>query len=181
MLQIIDNAIPDEWVRHLCKAFSPASPFWPEHRYDDPATGYFSYHFQVAGPNARPPQHSVEELIATHIWPTVRKFWPRKAAEGRDRSAARARMLLTSPGTGTGTVNAEWWVHSRDKVTGHQMHYDTEEGLLYASHEVRPPATHALSQNISKIESTHVTILLCVHARLGRLRCTSSPDNSLRD
>jgi hypothetical protein len=53
MLQVVDDAIPPRWVEHLCQAFSPASPFWAEHRYDDPATGYFSYNFPVAGPNAR--------------------------------------------------------------------------------------------------------------------------------
>lgn len=75
MLQVVDSAIPAGWVNHLRNAFAPTSTFWPEHRYDDPATGYFSYHFPVSGPTARPPCHSVEELIAKHIWPTVRRCW----------------------------------------------------------------------------------------------------------
>lgn len=57
-------------------------------------------------------------------------------------SYASAPFLLTSLWVGLALyscadriVGCEWWVHSkaaRSRALGHQMHFDTEEGVLHA-------------------------------------------------
>jgi hypothetical protein len=45
LLQVLDNALPQQLLLHLQQVFAPAAPFWREHSYG--RVGYFSYFFRL--------------------------------------------------------------------------------------------------------------------------------------
>jgi hypothetical protein len=45
LLQVLDNALPQQLLLHLQQVFAPAAPFWQEHSYG--RVGYFSYFFRL--------------------------------------------------------------------------------------------------------------------------------------
>jgi hypothetical protein len=50
---IAPDALPLPVLAGLQRAFAQHSPFWDAHRYDDPATGYFSYALELEPAGAR--------------------------------------------------------------------------------------------------------------------------------
>ena len=46
---VFDEALPVPLLSRLQEAFNPTSPFWGEHGYGSPTTGYFSYQLKVSG------------------------------------------------------------------------------------------------------------------------------------
>ena len=45
---VVDGVLPDALLKRLRDdCFGPASKFWTDHRYQDPMTGYFSYHYPL--------------------------------------------------------------------------------------------------------------------------------------
>lgn len=109
----VAGAVPDHLLSRLQRAFAPRSPFWDESRYLE--RGYFSFWYDLS----RPPSNAVETL-ATHLLPLL--------------GSCAAKV-----------VGCEWWVHSKaasrslGNQHGHQMHFDTEEGVLYSECEVVHP------------------------------------------
>lgn len=58
LLQVLDNALPQQLLEHLQQAFAPGAPFWREHKYG--RVGYFSYFFRmVSQPFGMPCQLAV--------------------------------------------------------------------------------------------------------------------------
>jgi hypothetical protein len=45
LLQVLDNALPQQLLLHLQQVFAPAAPFWRQHSYG--RVGYFSYFFRL--------------------------------------------------------------------------------------------------------------------------------------
>jgi hypothetical protein len=45
LLQVLDDALPQQLLLHLQQVFAPAAPFWREHSYG--RVGYFSYFFRL--------------------------------------------------------------------------------------------------------------------------------------
>ena len=112
------GAVPPALLQRLKAGFAPDAPFWRETSYLD--RGYFSFWYDAR----KPPTNAVEEL---------------------------ARVLLPLTGCADRVVGCEWWVHSKAASRslgnrhGHQMHFDTEEGLLYCSApEVAHPAVSSV-------------------------------------
>jgi hypothetical protein len=114
---VYDKALPNEVLERLGHAFHRSMPFWEEHRYGEPTTGYFSYSY----PKFRnvPAKNCVEDLIKTHIFPLVVKSFPEE--------------MVSS------ISHAEWWTHSRDQISGHQLHYDTDESRLTKENDLHFP------------------------------------------
>ena len=122
VVRICNDAVPRPVVKQFAEMFNGESPFWKEHRYGDPSTGYFSYSFQNIA--TAKPQNVVEALIQTHLYPLV------------ERSVSKE--LFDS------IAHAEWWCHSRDKISGHQLHYDTDETRLTKQHELCFPVVSSV-------------------------------------
>mmetsp|Transcript_32864 Transcript_32864/g.73841 ORF Transcript_32864/g.73841 Transcript_32864/m.73841 type:complete len:433 (-) Transcript_32864:810-2108(-) len=100
LLCVLDDALPEDMLRHLQECFSPSSAFWREHDYLSPKTGYFSYLHEID----RPACSNIEQII--HL------LW--KHAIARFPAAARAKK-------------AEWWAHCRPHPSGHQLHFDSDD------------------------------------------------------
>ncbi|GAB5357328.1 hypothetical protein AAMO2058_000365300 [Amorphochlora amoebiformis] len=111
-----DDALPREVFLRLKEAFKPERAYWGEHRYWEPDTSYFSYWHGLT-PSDPKPETLVELAIRNYIWPRAKDLIP---------AAARA-------------VGAEWWVHAREPLSGHQMHFDTDEAKITEGTEVRHP------------------------------------------
>ena len=109
------GAVPAPLLRQLKKAFAPRSPYWEETSYFYTERGYFSFWFDVS----QPPTNAVERL---------------------------AMLLLPLTGCAERIVGCDWWVHSKQesRFIGHQMHYDTEEGVLKAEGQVVHPAVSSV-------------------------------------
>ena len=107
------DAVPPRLLKQLQTAFDQSSPFWTESEYA--TRGYFSFwqpmRGSASGESTPAPCHAIEAL-AVHLLP-----------------------LTGLPSTSV--VGFEWWVHSKQasrslgNAHGHQLHFDTEEGLLY--------------------------------------------------
>eukprot|EP00466_Bigelowiella_natans_P008608 jgi/Bigna1/75603/fgenesh1_pg.35_\ len=132
LFSVFDSALPNTAVRMLRDyIFNPSAHYWEYHLYNSPlSTGYFSYwypfnqqqhqqqqqqqqeeHQRLAPSSSLSPSPSlslVELIIRDYIWPLARKACP---------VAGRA-------------VGAEWWAHSRGPLSGHQMHFDTDESKI---------------------------------------------------
>ena len=108
------GAVPAPLLAQLRAAFAPSSPFFAETKEAKDAR-YFSFWYDVS----RRPRNAVEAL-ATHLLPLT--------------------------GVADRIVGCEWWVHSKaaSRFVGHQMHFDTEEGVLHAQGEVVHPAVSSV-------------------------------------
>ncbi|RHY69330.1 hypothetical protein DYB34_007329 [Aphanomyces astaci] len=116
-VKVVDTPVsPAVWSHVQSKFHHESSPFWPEHRYGAPDVGYFSYAFRECASAA--PANCVESWIQLHLLPHVRASFPDKARD---------------------IVHAEWWVHSRDQISGHQLHYDTDESRLTQTNQLFYP------------------------------------------
>jgi hypothetical protein len=99
--------------------FGPASKFWTDHRYHDPMTGYFSYHYPLpddAAATARRGDGANDTAVVEDVIDVVRA-----ALSGADADIAAKLATATS---------AEWWAHSRSPHEGHQLHFDADERAL---------------------------------------------------
>ena len=106
-----DSVLSPCMLAHMKAAFAPAAPFWHEHAYDSPQTGFFSFQHAIQS-EAALAQPSVplsnsggggglhDALL--HIWRT---------AAAAHAPLRRARF-------------AEWWAHSRPHCNGHTLHFD---------------------------------------------------------
>ncbi|RHY26410.1 hypothetical protein DYB32_007637 [Aphanomyces invadans] len=116
-VQVVDAPVVDAVHAHFAFKFDHiTSPFWREHRYGEPDVGYFSYAFRDCTTSV--PSNCVEAWIQEHLLPYVRAAFPDKA---------------------DAIAHAEWWVHSRDQISGHQLHYDTDESRLTQEHSLNYP------------------------------------------
>ena len=113
------DAVPPALLRQLISAFGPHAPFWVESGYAD--RGYFSFWLPVREGQA--PTNALEAL---------------------------ARRLLPLTGCASEVVGIEWWVHSKaasrslGNQHGHQMHFDTEEGLARRGEVAHPAVSSVL-------------------------------------
>ena len=111
------DVVPSALLRQLKAAFGGRSPFWTETGYL--SRGYFSFWYDTS----QPPSNAVEAL---------------------------AVRMLPLTGCADRVVGCEWWVHSKaasrslGNQHGHQLHFDTEEGVLYAAREVVHPAVSSV-------------------------------------
>jgi hypothetical protein len=123
LVSAFDSAIPRPILNTFKLFFDKSSPFWHEHGYGE-SSGYFSYHIPNIKSKSKETRPSVGildcifELIADYIYPMVCQSFPEKAE---------------------GIQHAEWWCHSRDKMSGHQLHYDTDEISLTKHHKLQFP------------------------------------------
>ncbi len=126
------GAVPAGLLQTLQRAFAVDSPFWDESEYD--YRGYFSFWFDLA----RRPKNAVEQL---------------------------ALRLLPLTGCADRVVGCEWWVHrkaasrSLGNAHGHQLHFDTEEGVLYGMDEVVHPAVSSVLY-LSSAQTAGPTVVL---------------------
>ncbi len=112
----LDGALPASMTAHLAACFAPGSPFFREHRYHSPSTGYFSYTHALSGADA-PAACAFEQCLA----------------------AVRAIAASLRPAVAEAT-HAEWWAHCRPHSSGHQLHFDSDaEGKPDASGAPRHP------------------------------------------
>ena len=111
------HVVPPALMRQLKAAFGPRSSFWDETGYA--SRGYFS-------------------------------FWQGLTSTPTNAIGALAHCLLPLTGCAERVVGIEWWVHSKKasralgNAHGHQLHYDTEEGVLYASGQLMHPAVSSV-------------------------------------
>ena len=118
-----DECVPSALLDRLRKGFAVDAPFWEESGYA--SRGYFS-------------------------------FWlPRSGGAPANALEAYATHLLPLTGCAAEVVGFEWWVHSKaasrhlGNAHGHQLHFDTEEGLLYARSELHHPVRPRLGAKAS--------------------------------
>ena len=117
---VVDGVLPDALLKRLRDdCFGPASKFWTDHRYHDPMTGYFSYHYPLpddAAATARRGDGANDTAVVEDVIDVVRA-----ALSGADADIAAKLATATS---------AEWWAHSRSPHEGHQLHFDADERAL---------------------------------------------------
>jgi hypothetical protein len=105
-----DNALAPDVLQYMQNSFASDSPFWPEHGYDSPTSGFFSYQLSLVPTTARSSSEHLTtfESVVHSIWDTAQKGMPK---------LKNARF-------------AEWWCHSRPHCNGHKLHYDfvTDDG-----------------------------------------------------
>lgn len=118
-----DNVLPPCMLVYMKRIFNTSSPFWSDHGYDSPSTGFFSYqiHLPLYGPPTAAPASSSFEQVIEHIWRATCSQMPR---------VRTARY-------------AEWWAHSRPHSNGHLLHYD-----YVAPSEPGAPPEHPLATSI---------------------------------
>jgi len=108
-LSVVDGALPADLFRGIVEAFGPKAPFWREHRYHDPGTGYFSYIMPV-GSASSSSSSSSSSSVGTLMGAVV--------------EAVRLHAVVLEPRCAAATV-AEWWAHCRVHASGHQLHFDS--------------------------------------------------------
>jgi len=107
-----DDALPLPLLEQLQKAFDSNSPFWHEHGYGSPTTGYFSY--QLPFPLPRTTKPNLLSLTIERVYQNAVLQMP---------SLKEAKFC-------------EWWAHSRHHNDGHSLHYDY---ILSDGKETRHP------------------------------------------
>ena len=82
-----------------------------------------------------------------------------------------AALLLPLTGCAEAIVGCEWWVHSKAKSngTGHQMHFDTEEGTLHATGEIVHPVVSSVlylsgASEADPTVNSPPSCMACLHA-----------------
>jgi len=149
---VIDCALPATMFNSFQNALRPSSPFWAEHRYHDPATGYFSYVLPTTaiGPCSQPEtQASVSETQEGRDQCEAAAKKAKKKRRRKDLSleesvsgsaspsqslveavvaVCRAHVAAWAPEVDcerAGSTTAEWWAHCRCHSSGHQLHFDS--------------------------------------------------------
>ena len=103
----VDGALPPALLTHLRDSlFGAASPFWVDHRYPDPMTGYFSYHYPLTGETTTTITASPDSSTAAGHQPAI------EAAIDELRVALSEGDPELAAALG-GAAAAEWWAHSR--------------------------------------------------------------------
>lgn len=98
-----DSILPHDMLHYMQRTFATDSPFWPEHAYDSPTSGFFSYQLPLVEPHVREKSQLTSfESVVHHIWDTAKQGMP-KLKDAK---------------------YAEWWCHSRPHCNGHKLHYD---------------------------------------------------------
>ena len=119
--RIIDHVLPLSLINDLKhRVFHFSSPFWRAHGYFTHPK-FFSYNYELSSPAG----NIVEQLVDL-LLPVVVGQFP---------EAAQA-------------VQAEWWVHSRDRDGAHQLHFDTDE------HTLNNPANKSPNNNPLNLKTT---------------------------
>ena len=129
--EIVDNGVlPFLLYQRLCMLFGPKASYWTESNYA--TRGYYSFFMDQSNPpqedsktNATAAgRHSnlIYEVIEDHLLPLVQKELEKNKQTEE-------------------IVGYEWWVHHRPvgQNLGHNLHFDTDEGLLKAQGEVTHP------------------------------------------
>ena len=134
--ELYARAVPPKLKLELCSIFAKNSQFWAETDYHE--RGYYSFWYDLS----EPPSNTVEDFIR-HFLPLVEK-----------RAGAKI-------------VGAEWWVHSRPigRNLGHQLHLDTEENTLEASHEIVHPKVSSVTYLSPPVDGGDSTVVF--DQRLG--------------
>lgn len=115
----VDAVVPEQFLQDIAKHFDADAPYWAEHKYGD--SGYFSHSFALD----ETPTVAAEALIKDHLWPALKKTLG-------DNSSAFG-------GVPADVQYAEWWVHKRDAMSGHQLHWDADEHRLQSGHGLHHP------------------------------------------
>ena len=106
-----DGALPTALLAHLQAALAPAAPFWEEHAYASPSTGFFSYQHELPAWADGDGDGSSGAGSA-----------PRSALE---QALLRLRAVAAEAvPAARGARFAEWWAHSRPHSSGHKLHFD---------------------------------------------------------
>ena len=129
-LAVVENALPLPLLAALQAAFAPDAPFWVEHRYEHPATGFFSYVEPLPPPSERT-RHST--LLGAVV---------RRIAE-----IAASRLSAASA-----ACTAEWWAHWRPHRAGVPLHFDSASAHLA---EGRPEADGMCTPLVSTVLYLH--------------------------
>ena len=87
-VSVFDNVLPSKEVNLLQQALAPSAPFWSDHAYASPKTGFFSYQHNLGHREEAP--SSLELILA------------------RLRAVAATRVPEVAD-----CAFAEWWAHSR--------------------------------------------------------------------
>jgi hypothetical protein len=105
-----DDVLPPAMLTHLQGALNPGAPFWREHAYASPGTGFFSYQ---------------------HALPKWRSEAGEGGSSGPSSSSSFEQVLLRLRATAAVAVPAvqkarfaEWWAHLRPHSSGHALHFD---------------------------------------------------------
>jgi hypothetical protein len=120
-----DNVLPPCMLTFMKRIFHVSSPFWSEHGYDSPSTGFFSYQIELplyTSLSSHSSSVSSFERVIEHIWRATCSQMPHVRA---------ARY-------------AEWWAHSRPHSNGHLLHYDYVAPSASDALPVHPLATSIL-------------------------------------
>ena len=110
-----DSVLPPCMLSYLQHIFSASSPFWSEHGYDSPSTGFFSYQIGLTPPfpaevHAQTDRHdSAGTQGITPFHEVLHHLW--RATCHKMPHVKRAKY-------------AEWWAHRRPHSNGHLLHYD---------------------------------------------------------
>lgn len=111
---VLDSALEPLLLKAAYQAFNPTSPFWFEHKYHNPCTGYFSYVMPLKSDSESDNEmHSEIGLMDKIV----------KAA----KELARDKFPEVDS-----CEQAEWWAHCRCHASGHQMHFDSAFEVLYS-------------------------------------------------
>lgn len=118
-----DDVLPPEMLAHLQGALGPGAPFWREHAYDSPGTGFFSYQHALPPWNDEGGEGGADEGGSS--------------GQASDRPALSSfeQVLLHLRATAAAAVPAvqaarfaEWWAHDRPHSAGHALHFDYAVG-----------------------------------------------------
>ena len=137
---VVESALPARTFAALQAAFGSGSPFWSEHDYSSPETGYFSY-VEPLEPLPLHPSRSKEGTRDASI-PEEHGIGPRASAAAREVEAVasppppprrhllgqavrRLRDLAAARfPEAAGAAHAEWWAHWKPFHAGTELHYD---------------------------------------------------------
>eukprot|EP00947_MAST-08B_sp_MAST-8B-sp1_P004188 g4188.t1 len=126
-VRAFDNALPPAMLAHLRQALRPGAPFWAEHRYDSPMTGFFSYCHDLGHMDDEDEDEDEDE---------EREGEENKKKDGgggeQHGDGSLGKILRHIRRTAAAAVPslrrkvrfAEWWAHSRPHSNGHKLHYD---------------------------------------------------------
>lgn len=101
-----DDAFPPLLLNPLISALgSPTAPFWTEHAYSSPATGFFSYQLPLQ-PWGKEEREDEEWGFLSRVLHHLRRVAARSVPETKEATWV------------------EFWAHSRGHSSGHKLHFD---------------------------------------------------------
>ncbi|KAL9181911.1 hypothetical protein ACHAXT_012254 [Thalassiosira profunda] len=129
------GVLPPHLYSRLCSVFAPDAAYWKESDYNN--RGYYSYFVDLdaatdASRSVRErPTNVIEDAVVNHLLPLAERTLSENARA--DKPPPRI-------------VGAEWWVHTRPLGAnlGHQVHFDTDEGLLSREKRVTHPVVSSV-------------------------------------